>query len=314
MVSGQEAIHVVIPTWRGREHVTTLLESLAGQTCPPASILVVDGGSDDGTEEAAKKAGAGFLNLGENRGFAFAVNRGIERIGTGRIAVLNNDIRLAADWLERMSKIDASFAVGKVLAWDKPSRLDATWDLLSESGIPMRAGHGQPDGVYWNQSRQISLAPWTAIVVSYDYWKKTGGLDESLESYMEDIDIGMRGLALGFRGAYEPAAVAWHRGSATFGAWHPRQVRLSSRNQLTVILRHGRPRWWKVIVGQGLWGLAAARHGCLAAWWQGKREALKQRPARTPSPMLAELESEIFEIGRATGFDRFWRWYWALNL
>lgn len=313
MVSGQEAIHVVIPTWRGRAHVETLLESLASQTYSPGSVLVVDGGSSDGTREAALKAGAEFLDLNENRGFAFAVNRGIERIGKGRIAVLNNDIRLAPDWLERMSGHDSPFVVGKVLAWYEPSRIDATWDLLSESGIPLRAGHGQPDSAYWNQPRQIALAPWTAIVVSHEYWRSTGGLDESFESYMEDVDIGMKGLSLGFRGYYEPAAIAWHRGSTTLGAWHPRQVRLSSRNQLTVILRHGKPRWWKVFVGQGLWGLAAARHGCLAAWFAGKHEALKQRPASQPSPMLAELEREIFEIGAATGMDRFWRWYGALS-
>jgi len=29
--------------------------------------------------------------------------------------------------------------------------------------------------------------------------------------------------------------------------------------------------------------------------------------------MLAELEREIFEIGAATGMDRFWRWYGALS-
>lgn len=314
MVPGQEAIHVVVPSWRGRAHVKSLLESLALQTRPADRILIVDGGSLDGTAEVARAAGADFIDLKQNRGFAFAVNHGIGQTDAPRIAVLNNDLRLAHDWLEKIAEVDAPFAVGKVFAWDSVNKLDATWDLLSESGIPMRAGHGKTDSAYWNQPRSISLAPWTAILIRRDYWLATGGLDETFESYLEDVDIGMRGLKLGYRGKYLPDAVAWHRGSSTLGAWHPRQVRLSSRNQLRLVARHGTPDWWKVVVGQGLWGLAAARHGCLNDWWVGKREAIHTFQQDKSDAAQQYLEREIFEVGAATGFDRFWRWYWALCL
>jgi GT2 family glycosyltransferase len=315
MVPAQEAIHVVIPTWRGATHVATLLESLAAQTLKPARVFVIDGASGDGTAEIAARHGAEFVDLGANRGFAAAVNAGFALATAPRIAVLNNDIRLAPDWLAQISCSSAPFAVGKIFAWDTTSRLDATWDLVSASGIPMRAGHGQPDSAFWNQPREISLAPWTAILLRRDYIQSTGGLDESFESYLEDVDIGLRGLKLGFRGQYLPGAVAWHRGSSTLGAWHPRQVRLTSRNQLRLVARHGAGDWWKVLIGQGLWGLAAARHGCFEPWWQGKMEALSALSSpSSPTPALSALEHEIFEVGAATGFDRFWRWYWALSL
>lgn len=315
MVSAQEAIHVVIPTWRGAAHVATLLDSLAAQTLPPARVFVIDGASGDDTAAIASRYGADFIDLGANRGFAAAVNAGLALSNAPRVAVLNNDIRLAPDWLANISRSDAPFAVGKIFAWDTTSRLDATWDLVSASGVPMRAGHGQPDSAFWNEPREISLAPWTAILLRRDYIQSTGGLDESFESYLEDVDIGLRGLALGFRGQYLPGAVAWHRGSSTLGAWHPRQVRLTSRNQLRLIARHGAANWWKVLIGQGLWGLAAARHGCFNPWAQGKLEALATlRTTPSSSTTLTTLEQEIFEVGAATGFDRFWRWYWALSL
>lgn len=315
MVSAQEAIHVVVPTWRGRAHIELLLESLAAQTLQPASILIVDGGSNDGTAEATRNAGATLLDLNENKGFACAVNRGIAESPGHRIAVLNNDLRLAPDWIEQMSRTDAPFVAGKVLAWDTPNQIDATWDLLSQSGVPMRAGHGKTDGAYWNQPREIALAPWTAILIRRDYWQATGGLDESFESYLEDVDIGMRGLKLGFKGRYEPSAVAWHRGSSTLGAWHPRQVRLTSRNQLRLVARHGQPDWWKILIGQTLWGVAAARHGCFKPWLDGKREAIREfrNPSHGNQPSLTDLEREIFDVNAVTGFDRFWLWYWALS-
>ena len=316
MVSSQEALHVVVPSWRGRAHLETLIESLAGQTQQPARVLIVDGGSNDGSAELAKASNFDFLDLGQNSGFACAVNRGIDAVGGSRIAVLNNDIKLAPNWIETMSRSTAPYVVGKVMSWDEPERIDATWDLVSLSGVPMRAGHGKQDGAYWNHGRVISLAPWTAIVLSRHYWQATGGLDESFESYLEDVDIGLRGLKLGFMGSYEPQAVCWHRGSATLGAWHPRQVRLSSRNQLRLVARHGGGDWWKVILGQGLWGLAAARHGCFRDWWQGKREGLASFGKHNEQQNLAlmqALETEIFHVGAATGFDRFWRWYWAFS-
>ena len=316
MVSPQETISVVIPTWRGRAHLEALLPGLAAQSLRPLEVLIVDGNSDDGTAEVAAQYGARLINLGRNFGFAVAVNRGVNEAKAQRIAVLNNDLRLAPDWLEQLAAVDAPFSVGKVLNWERPDFVDATWDLLSQSGIPMRAGHGKRDGSYWNQTREIALAPWTAILLRRDYWQATGGLDESFESYLEDIDIGMRGLKLGFRGRFIPGAVAWHRGSSTLGAWHPRQVRLSSRNQLRLLARHGCTNWWKAILGQSLWGLAAARHGCFSDWLLGKWEAARNFSEVVPagnSAAIVALEAEIFAVSSATGMDRFWRLYWALS-
>ena len=312
MVSTQEAIHVVIPTWRGKAHLAELLPSIAAQTLRPAQVLIVDGGSNDGSAALARQFGARWLDLGENLGFAAAVNRGVRETGGTSIAVLNNDLRLAPDWLERLAITQAPFAVGKILQWQRPDLIDATWDLASLSGVPLRAGHGHPDGAFWNLPRKISVAPWTAILLSRKYLNSVGGLDETFGSYLEDVDIGLRGAKAGLRGAYEPAAVAWHKGSSTLGAWHPAQVRFTSRNQLRLIAKHG-GSGWKVFVGQALWGLAAARHGCARAWLEGKWEGMKDL-SRMPAPSLelCKLEEELFAVGAATGMDRFWQLYWAL--
>lgn len=316
MVSSEEKISVVIPTWRGRAHLEALLPGIAAQSLRPLEVLIVDGNSADGTAEVAAQNGARLINLGQNLGFSVAVNRGVKEAKADRIAVLNNDLRLDTHWLEKLAAVDAPFAVGKILDWERPDYIDATWDLLSQSGIPMRAGHGKRDGAFWNQSREIALAPWTAILLRRDYWQATGGLDEKFESYLEDIDICLRGLKLGFRGRFEPGAVAWHRGSSTLGAWHPRQVRLSSRNQLRLLAKHGCTSWWKAIVGQGLWGVAASRHGCFADWLGGKWEGVRgfdEAAFKDKATAVVDLEAEIFAVSSATGMDRFWQLYWTLS-
>ena len=58
---------------------------------------------------------------------------------------------------------------------------------------------------------------------------KVGLLAESFESYLEDVDFGLRCRSAGLAGLYVPKAIAWHRGSATLGRWHPDTVRLTPK-------------------------------------------------------------------------------------
>jgi GT2 family glycosyltransferase len=321
MVPGQEAIRVVVPSWRGRQHLETLLPSLAAQTLPPANVLIVDGNSNDGSSEIARQFGVSFLQLDRNAGFAAAVNAGIARCPIGaRVAVLNNDLRLAPDWLEKASAIEAPFVVGKVFQWDSLDILDAAWDELSLGALPLRAGHGCRDGAFWNIPRGIRLAPWTAILLERSYWQDVGGLDETFESYLEDVDFGLRSASLGYEGRYEPSAVCWHRGSATLGASHPRQIRLTARNQWKLIGKHGGSEWlrsfaWKVFAGQVLSGIAASRRGGLSAWLQGKWEARHDvlSQSRCDVKLLTDLEQSLRGTQSHAGIDRFWKLYWSLT-
>ena len=79
-----------------------------------------------------------------------------------------------------------------------------------------------------------------------------------------------------------------------------------------------------IIVGQALWGLVALRHGCGWAFLRGKmagwseRRVLGVRYAGTndENPLgsiLRASENEIWEIGRQTGLDLYWRaYFWLL--
>src|SRR6185436_12218966 len=122
---------------------------------------------------------------------------------------------------------------------------------------------------------------WTAALFRAELFRKAGLLDESFESYLEDVDFGLRCSALGLEGSYIPQAVAWHRGSASLGRWHSKTVRLISRNQVLLLARHYPRRLlvraaWPILVAQLLWGVVALRHGCGFAWLRGKLQGLKE--------------------------------------
>src|SRR5262249_28437228 len=154
----------------------------------------VDNGSTDGSAKFAASAGARVIRLDRNLGFAVAVNRGIAVTDADWVAILNNDIQLAPNWLEVLlaASGDAWFATGKVVSARDKGQIDATFDAVSRAACAYRCGAGKRDGPLWNQPRQIRMAPMTAAMFRRSLFSETGSLDERFESYLEDIDFGLR--------------------------------------------------------------------------------------------------------------------------
>jgi hypothetical protein len=276
----------------------------------------------------ATRAGAQVIALASNAGFAAAVNRGIQEANAEWVTVLNNDVTLAPDWLERlMAELEptgAWFATGKLLNSREPERIDGSFDAVCRGACALRCGHGCLDSPLWNQRRTIQLAPFTAAVFRAELFERVGFLDERFESYLEDVDFGLRCAEAGFGGLYVPEAVAHHQGSATLGRWHPDTVRRISRNQLLLVAKHYPPNWilrygWPVFIAQALWGFIALRHGALLSYLAGKADGLRQfREARGKAcarfPVIVEQsERELREIQELTGFDLYWKLYFALT-
>jgi GT2 family glycosyltransferase len=325
------SISAIVPVWNGRELLERLLASLEAQTEPAAELLVVDNGSTDGAPELARQRGARVIPMGRNAGFAAAVNRGIGESRGEWIAVLNSDVELAPDYFARLFAVDAWFATGKILqrgtsAADVQPRIDATFDALCRGGAAWRVGSGRADGPAFSSARQIWSAPWTAALFRAELFQRVGLLEESFESYLEDVDFGLRCAAQGLAGRYVPEALAWHRGSATLGRWHPETVRRIARNQLLLLARHYPGelllRWsWPIFVAQFLWGAVAFRHGAGLAWlrgeWQGLRRFFAARGQALDPKVLDSVlrtnERLICDVQASTGFDLYWRLYFLLT-
>lgn len=319
---------MVVPVWNGCGHLMKLLKTVAAQTVQAADVTVVDNGSTDGVGDFAEQWGAKVVRFAENRGFAAAVNRGVAESSGELLAILNSDVELDSRWmevlLEAIDRNSASFATGLIVSAANPDVIDGSWDLVSKAGMPWRAGNGFSTGSSaFESERAVSLAPFTAILVRQELWEQVGPLDERFESYLEDVDFGLRCAAAGRRGVYVPSARCRHVGSAAFGRWGSDSVRRISRNQVFLVKKHISPGWkwgwwWKVLVGQGLWGLVAAKNGAGAAWLTGKWEGWIRRGEFQGQTSLveADLESqerEIFALQRALGLDFYWRWYGRLT-
>jgi glycosyltransferase involved in cell wall biosynthesis len=87
-----QTVSVIIPTYNRAGAVCQAIESALGQTVPPAQIIVVDDGSQDGTRERLTP----YLDrisyvFQENQGVSAARNRGVREAKSELIAFLDSD-------------------------------------------------------------------------------------------------------------------------------------------------------------------------------------------------------------------------------
>lgn len=320
-------VTAIVPQWNRSDLLRELLSNLRMQTRMFDEVIVVDNGSSDDSADVADSARAKVLRLGTNHGFAAAVNRGIAAAKADWVAILNNDVTLDPGWLEMLlreaDRRNASFASGKILSATDPTMIDGTFDEISRGACAHRCGSGRADSAYWSVSRTIRMAPMTAAIFRRSLFDEIGMLDERFESYLEDVDFGLRCALEGRAGVYVPEAKAFHRGSATSGAWSSNTVRLIARNQMLLAAKYfrGQSRW-PLVAGQLLWGVVALTHGKASDFFRGKWAGWRDAKFVTPfggsadrvAAVVGESERQIVEVQEKTGFDKYWRiYFWMLG-
>lgn len=323
-------VSAIIPTWNRADLLKSILSNLRTQSRPLDQIIVVDNGSSDSTALVAREWPVDFVAFPENRGFAVAVNEGIRRATGDWVLIINNDVVLEPEWLERLlgsaNEENAAFAVGKLLRPGDMGHLDGSWDLVSRAAYAWRCGYGKPDGGVWSQRRRVSFAPMTAALFRREVFERVGVLETRFESYYEDVDFGIRCKLAGIEGIYEPAAVALHMSKTTLGKSSERVYFLTNRNQVFLLAKYysGATLWrfaWPIFIGQLLALGAAAKQRNFFAAVRGKWAGLKQwssfrsnRSGQMPTVegAFTESEREIHSLQRQSGFDIYWRLYFSL--
>ncbi len=242
-------VSVVIPTWNGRHLLKSCLDSLRAQSYRPTEILVVDGGSLDGTREllASCYTDMRLLALPQNLGFTGNVNAGLQVARGEILCLLNNDAVADPDWLLHL--IDSfrtdprtGSCASKILNRDG-TVLDSAGDLLGRNGLASQRGAGEWDRGQHDLPGPVFSACGGAAAYRRSMLKDVGLLDEGYGSYLEDVDLGLRAQLRGWSCQYVPGARVNHLGSATGGgplaSFHvaKNSIRLIARGFPTFVLR-----------------------------------------------------------------------------
>lgn len=194
------AATAVISTWNKCADVCANLDALRAQLRPFSDIVVVDNASSDATARTIRErypevrlvvmphSAYGACET-FNIGFASAV--------TPLVAILDDDVVLPPDWLEKtVARLEREPATTAIVSSE-----------VEEPGMP--AGYLEQE--HLRRERYMSTFRGCASLARTDAIRRAGFYDERLFIYGNERDLTCRLLNLGFRVLQYPQARAFHK-------------------------------------------------------------------------------------------------------
>jgi glycosyltransferase involved in cell wall biosynthesis len=205
-------VSVIVTVKNEASSIGRLLDSLSQQTAPPSEVVIVDGGSTDGTLERIEaypdrlpikllfRAGA---NISEGR------NEAIRAASGEIIASTDAGVRLVPHWLQELTR---------PLKEEPPIDVVSGFFLPDPETVFEKAMGATVLPVEENIDPQRFLPSSRSIAFRKEAWEKVGGYPEWLD-FCEDLvfDFALRNA--GCRFFFAPRAVAYFRPRSSLGAF-----------------------------------------------------------------------------------------------
>jgi GT2 family glycosyltransferase len=272
-------VSVVIPTWNGLDLLKQFLPSIldachcySSDSLNPVQILIVDDASGDGTGEwllsqgfrvgrGGTRSNQGFrdqpvkldvIRNNSNAGFGASCNRGFRDASFDLILLLNNDVKLSRDAIDRLARhfVDNRVFAVHCSVFDMQSgELVGAGKLASFARGFIRVHGSYVESREREESSEHPLysafASGGAAMYDRSKLERVGGFDELLSPYYwEDVELSYRAWKRGYEVLYEPTATATHQISSTIGKLDQRRVKIiQQRNRLIFHWVHLHDPW-----------------------------------------------------------------------
>lgn len=238
-------VSIVIPNYNGERFLKDCMEALRRQTYEDMEVILVDNASTDNSVELAQKLYPGIrvVELDDNTGFAYAVNRGIEAAEGEYVLLLNNDTIVFPNFVKNQYKMIKGkpdvFSCSALMIQNADHKLvDDAGDELAALGWGFAPDRDKPVSGCMVPHEVFSSCAGAAIYRK-SVFDEIGLFDESFFAYLEDMDIGYRARLAGYRNLYNPYAKVYHLGSASSGSRHNAfKVELSARNSMWMLRKN----------------------------------------------------------------------------
>lgn len=260
-------------------------------------VWLVDNGSQDGSLELVRSRfpWVRVLALEENLGFSAAYNRAAEAVEAEWLALLNNDTRVAPNWLSQLHACrqrhpEAAGVASTILSWDG-SRIDFVGGDTFFFGQAWQRHSGEPTEAVQVEEKPLLFGCAGALLVHRQTFLRLGGFEPEYFSFFEDVDLGWRANLWGHAIWLCPQAVVFHRGHGSWGAGFPPRKRiLLERNGLANVVKN----WADERMGVFL--LSACSLTFARGWWACLSPPVDRQPVLAADTLahlaaLAQLAS-----------------------
>ena len=226
---------------------------------PKPDVVVFDNASSDDTAEVAERHRAGYVRLERRHTYAEAINEAIARTVGDAVLLLNADCVLAPGFLEaalpRLSEPGVGSVAPKLVRATLPpdpaqapreaGQIDAAGMFIDRRRKNGLVGFGRPAAGFSTPGEAFGADGAAALYrrQALDDCELAGGqvFDEDMELWASDADLAWRAQLLGWRCAYEPAALAYHirtYSPSTRSQMSERSRRLQFRNRYLMIAKN----------------------------------------------------------------------------
>lgn len=307
MKSGNK-LSIIVVNLNGQRLLLDCLGSLSRQTYTNREIILVDNGSADSSVRYVEERfpSVKIIELRENTGFTGGNVQGLKAAGGEFVALVNNDTQVDDHWLENLLEPmleDSTIGIcASKLLFEDGRGINSAGDGLTTAGVGLNRGLGK-DGTLFSDSEFVFGACGAAVLYRRRMLDEIGFLDDDFFLYDEDTDLNFRAQLAGWKCAYVPTAIVYHKSNATSQRLSDLHVYYHSRNLEFVWLKNMpsslmlRYAHHKLLQELGSFFYLCIRHGKWKAFFRAKKDALKM------APLMWRKRKEIQTMKRVSDSD-----------
>ncbi|TFB74338.1 glycosyltransferase [Cryobacterium glaciale] len=240
-ISQPGVVSVVLVNFRGADDTIEAIRHLSRIDWPVdrLEIVVVENASGDDSSSQIRAAAPHVILIEskENLGFAGGCNLGVAASSGEYVAFLNNDAKPDQAWVRAaVARFEEAPNIGavasRVLDWDGVL-VDYIGSAMTWFGQGYKPMTAEPVPAQADAAKDVLFGTGAAMFVRRDVYDELGGFDERYFMFFEDVDLGWRLNLKGYRYAYAPASIAFHKHHASMGSYGSfKETYLLERNAL----------------------------------------------------------------------------------
>lgn len=224
----KKTVAFIIVGWNNKDLLKECLDSINTQTYSAIKTIYVDNGSADDSIDFVKQnyPNVILIDTGKNNGFAKGNNIGIERALEDKdveyIALLNTDAVIEKDWTSKL--VEFSKGKGKIAAMQGITLDYYNHKIIDSTHIYLSRNGQATQGSYRDQLIDVpstfsvfgvnaAAAMFTRDFIDAQPFKTF--FDETMFMYLEDVDVAMRSVVMGYKNYCVKDTYAYHMGSAS---------------------------------------------------------------------------------------------------
>jgi len=245
-------VSIITVNYNGKAYLKDLYDSLNTQTYQPVELILVDNASSDESVAFVRKhfKAVKIIENPENYMFARGNNVGIAAAQGDIICLLNNDVKVAPDFLEIivsefLKNPEMAACQPKVLDLNRPDYFEyagAAGGFIDKYGYPFMRGRIffslEKDQGQYDQSVEIFWSTGACFFMKKSILSEIGSLDEDFKMHMEEIDLCWRMHLRNYKIFCISAARVWHKGGGTLSSENPRKIYWNFRNNIFLLAKN----------------------------------------------------------------------------